>query len=242
MVGLEDLKTLNILHKEFPRTLPEQRKRWWQKRERYNSIIGEHWEQVMDKEEERKKARGVLLYLEEKNEKLDKKVANFDNFPEKMREVLDKYKDVFDSRLRKSMKVKPVLLNVRKGSKPSSCLTSQPSPAQYWSTSKKRVANLLKLNIIVYTGDQRSEWCAQAHLVEKAVGVLLAPRLLVDYTSLNSCLIRDQAQVFPTGEEMRQQLGKECKVWATSDALAVYYQREVYKMVNDLLIGGKDYT
>ena len=28
VVGLEDLKILSILHKEFPRKLPEQRKRW----------------------------------------------------------------------------------------------------------------------------------------------------------------------------------------------------------------------
>ena len=91
----------------------------------------------MDKEEEREKARGVILYLEAKYENLDKKIANFDNLPEKLREVLKQYKDVFNSRLRKSLKVKPVLLNVRKGSKPSSCFTSQPTPAHYWSTVKK---------------------------------------------------------------------------------------------------------
>ena len=59
--------------------------------------------------------------------------------------------------------------------------------------------------------------------------VPLACRLVVEYTRLNSCLIRDQAQVFPKREEIRQQLGKECKVWATSNALVAYYQINIDK-------------
>ena len=55
-----------------------------------------------------------------------------------------------------------------------------------------------------------------AHFVEKPGRVPLALRLVGDYTQLNFCLIRDQALVFPTWEEIRQQLGKECQVWATS--------------------------
>ena len=57
--------------------------------------------------------------------------------------------------------------------------------------------------------------------------------MVVNYTRLNSCLIRDQAQVFPTGKEMRQQLGKKCKVWATIDALAAYYHINVNKRDQD---------
>ena len=38
-----------------------------------------------------KKEQGVLLYLEEKNKQLDKKITNFDSFPEKIKVVLDKY-------------------------------------------------------------------------------------------------------------------------------------------------------
>ena len=37
MVGQEDLKTLKILHKDFLRTLPEDRG------ERYNRIRGNYW-------------------------------------------------------------------------------------------------------------------------------------------------------------------------------------------------------
>ena len=32
----------------------------------------------------------------------------------------------------------------------------------------------------------------------------------MDFTRLNEQLIRDQTQVFPTGEEIRQQLGPDC--------------------------------
>ena len=40
-----------------------------------------------------------------------------------------------------------------------------------------------------------------------------------------SSAIRDQPQVFPTGDEIR--LGPECVVWVTMDALAAYFQIDV---------------
>ena len=39
----------------------------------------------------------------------------------------------------------------------------------------------------------------------------------------NTSTLRDQPQVFPTGE-IRQQLGPECIVLVTMDALAAYFQ------------------
>ena len=46
---------------------------------------------------------------------------------------------------------------------------------------------------------------------------------MVDFTQLNERLIRDKPQVFCMGEEMRQQLGADCKVWVCMDALAAYF-------------------
>ena len=46
----------------------------------------------------------------------------------------------------------------------------------------------------------------------------------MDFSHLNSCLIRNQPQVFPTGEEIRQQLCPECVVWIYMDTLAPYFQ------------------
>ena len=127
-----------------------------------------------------------------------------------------------------------------------------------------------------------------AHFTEKPNSVPVALRLVVDYTRLNKCFIRDQQQVFPAGKEIRQHLGSERKVLVTPDALATYYQIDVdnqeqhkttflvnrgrfffkktvmgnqlssnswlrasdkvinglkrfYKLVDDLLIGGRDY-
>ena len=60
--------------------------------------------------------------------------------------------------------------------------------------------------------------------IEKPGRVPLSLRLVVDFSHMNSCLIRAQLQVFPTGEEIRQQLGSECNVWVTMDALAAYFQ------------------
>ena len=77
---------------------------------------GVQWSQnpeVKEEREERARARGVLLYLEERYEQVDEKISNFDNFPEEIKVVLDKYIEVFDTRLRKSMNVEPVQLNLR---------------------------------------------------------------------------------------------------------------------------------
>ena len=52
---------------------------------------------------------------------------------------------------------------------------------------------------------------------------------MVDFTRLNERLILDQPQVFPTGEEIRQQLGEDCKVWVCMDALAAYFRIKVRK-------------
>ena len=81
--------------------------------------------------------------------------------------------------------------------------SSQVTLMHYLATAKKLVEDLNDQNIIVHAAKQRSERCAPAHFVEKPRIVPLALRLMVDYTRLNSCLIRDQAQVFPHlgGEE-----------------------------------------
>ena len=68
VVGLEDLKNINILHKEFPKTLPEWRREdAKQVNAQYNSIRGDQWNEQMEVKEvkeQRERARGVLLYLE----------------------------------------------------------------------------------------------------------------------------------------------------------------------------------
>ena len=80
--------------------------------------------------------------------------------------------------------------------------------------------DLLDQRIIQRCGASRSEYCAPAHFLEKPGRVPLALCLVVDFTRLNEQLIRDQPQVFPTGEEIRQQLGPDCCVWICMDALA----------------------
>ena len=65
----------------------------------------------MEVKEKRERARGVLLYLEERYEAVDEKITTFDSFPDEIQVVLDIYIDVFDTKLRKSMNVEPVQLN-----------------------------------------------------------------------------------------------------------------------------------
>ena len=90
VVGLEDLKVQQHKRRPMVRT-----------------------NEVKEKREERARARGVLLYLEERYEQVDEKISNFDSFPEEINVVLDKYINVFDTKLRKSMNVEPVQLNVK---------------------------------------------------------------------------------------------------------------------------------
>ena len=153
----------------------------------------------------------------------------------------------------------------------------------------KLVYDLLDQIIIENWGNSRSEWCALAHFVENPGRVPLVLRLVVDFSHLNECLIWGQPQVFPTGEEIWQQLGSKCVVWVCMDTLAAYFQINVakedhhktifmlyqgcyffrktvmgnrlssdtwlkasnevikglpgvFKLVNDLLIGGRDYA
>ena len=117
--------------------------------------------------EKRERARGVLLYLEERYEAVDEKITNFDSFPEEMQVVLDKYIDLFDTKLRMSMNVEPVQLNVREGSKPYACFSCRPTPAQYRETAAKLVWSLLDQRVIERCGSSRSEYCAPVHFVEK---------------------------------------------------------------------------
>ena len=144
---MEDLKEHHILHNDFPRTLSEFRRgAKLNKHSQYNTMRGDQWfEQEQQKEvrEERQRARGVLLYLEERYEQLDEKISGFDSIPEEIKVVLDKYIDVFDTKLRKSMNVEPVQLNVKEGSKPYACFSCRPTPAHYRETGKKLVQDLL---------------------------------------------------------------------------------------------------
>ena len=51
-VGLEDMKNINILHKEFPKTLPEWRREdAKQVNAQYNSIRGDQWKEQMEVKE-----------------------------------------------------------------------------------------------------------------------------------------------------------------------------------------------
>ena len=89
--------------------------------------------------------------------------------------------------------------------------------------------DLLDQRIIERCGASRSEYCAPAHFVEKPGRVPLALRLVMDFTRLNKQLICNQPQFFPTGEEISQELGADCKVWICMDALVAYFQIKVRK-------------
>ena len=95
------------------RTLPERRREdAKQFNVQSNSIRGDQWKEQIGIKEKRERARGVLLYLEERYGQVEEKITNFDSFLEEIKVVLDKYIDVFNTNFRKSMNVELVQLNV----------------------------------------------------------------------------------------------------------------------------------
>ena len=53
--------------------------------------------------------------------------------------VLDKYIDVFDTKLSQSMNMEPVKLNFREGNEPGACHSCRPTPAHYRGVAQKLV-------------------------------------------------------------------------------------------------------
>ena len=180
-----------------------------------------------DEECEKERASGVLLYLEDRYEINNNKIKGLDNFPEEICSVLSKYKDVFDTSTKKTMSVPDAQLNLKDGYRPTRCYTCRFTPFHYMETTDKLIADLIAQGVLEESRDTRTEWCSPGHFVQKPSRVPMALRLVVDFTGLNSYLIRDQAATFPTGDDIRKQLGPDCKVWMCMDALSTYYQVKI---------------
>ena len=75
-MGLEDLKSMKILHKDFPETLPEFQTEKSKTKERLNnfknnSIRGDQCAEHLGLKDKRERASKVMLYLEERYEQVD---------------------------------------------------------------------------------------------------------------------------------------------------------------------------
>ena len=225
VVGIDNLKTLHILHQNFPKTIPEYRRTYM------GNHVFLHMPVEKDEEEEceKERASGILLYLEDRidNNNMDNRIKNLEKFPVVIQDVLNRYSNVFDTTIKKTMKVPDAELNLVDGYRPTSCYTCRPTPLHYMETADKLLADLMAQGVIKEAGDTRSEWCIPAHFVIKPNRVPLALRLVCDFTNLNSYLIRDQPATFPTGDDIRKQLGSDYKVWTTIDCLSAYCQVKI---------------
>ena len=141
-----------------------------------------------------------------------------------IQEVLSKYSNVFDTTIKKTMNIPDAELNLVDGYRPTRCHTCRPTPLHYKETADKLIEDLMAQGVIEEAGDTRSEWCSPAHFVQKVGRVPLALCLVCDFMNLNSYLTCDQPATFPTGDDIRKQLGAECQVWACIDVLSTYYQ------------------
>ena len=88
----------------------------------------------MGLKEERERASKVMLHMEERYKQVDEKITNFDSFPVEIKDMLEEYVDVFDTKLKKIMNVDPVKLNMREGQ-----CHMRPTPAgQHLRTSRMK--------------------------------------------------------------------------------------------------------
>ena len=136
LIGIEDLKTLHILHQDFPKTLPKYRRSYM------GQHVCNHSAAAKDEEEEceKERARGVLLYLEERYEKEDNRIKDLHKFPEEIREVLNKFADVFDTSLKKCMNVPDAQLNLTEDYRPTRCYACRPTPLHYMGYRRMGIA------------------------------------------------------------------------------------------------------
>ena len=108
MVGINELKTLHILHADFPRTLPEFRRAYEGNHVCLHILAKKH----EDIECEKERASGVLLYLEDRFDKQDNRIKGLEGFPPAVQSVLSKYSNVFNTSIRKTMKFPDAELNL----------------------------------------------------------------------------------------------------------------------------------
>ena len=101
LVAIDELKTLHILHADFPSTLPEFRRAY----EGNHVCLHIPAEKDEERECEKERASGVLLYLEDRFDKEDNRIKGLEGFPPAIRSVLSKYSNVFDTFIKKTMNV-----------------------------------------------------------------------------------------------------------------------------------------
>ena len=138
VIGIDELKTLHILHQDFPRTLPEFRRAY------SGNHVCLHMPVVKDEEVEceKERASGILLYLEDSLKKVDNRIKNLEKFPAVIQDVLSKYSNVFDTTIKMTMNIPDAELILVDGYRPTRCYTCRPTPLHYMETADKLIADL----------------------------------------------------------------------------------------------------
>ena len=85
------------------------------------------------------------------------KIKGLGDFPEELCSVLSKYKDVFDTSIKKTMNVPDSQLNLKDNYRPMRCYTCRPTPLHYMETADKLIAELIAQWVLEKSGDTRTE-------------------------------------------------------------------------------------
>ena len=119
VVGIDDLKTYTFFTKT---SIPEYRRTYMGKHVCLQMPV----EKDEEKECEKERASGVLLYLEDRfnNNNMDNRIKNLEKFPVVIQDVLNRYSNVFNTTIKKTMKVPDAELNLVDGYRPTRCYTT----------------------------------------------------------------------------------------------------------------------
>ena len=140
-----------------------------------------------------------------------------------------KYKDVITNKLSEKDKMRGPPMNVkfnckRSDVKPYKCVNVRNTPLAYQAEADKMIQDLLDNGVIVRETEP-NDWCAPAHFLRKPDSEPgnLRLRLVTDYTRLNKQVKRPE-HIFPTIEQVRQEIKPNARWFCSLDMLHGYFQ------------------
>ena len=142
----------------------------------------------------------------------------------RINKLVQQYTDVFNTLLRKDIKIPPVRLPFKRNVEiiPSKCTSAKPTPFALMEAAKAELQTQLDLGIIARVPpDQHLEWISPAMMLEK--GNSRDCRLVASAVKLNEYLDRD-AYPQQSAKELVAQIPPTSKWFLTADFFKGFYQ------------------
>ena len=166
-----------------------------------------------------------------KNESSVNIIASFNDEREKsdgiskLNKLIHKYSRVFDTSIKKNIKVPKVRLRFKKNVPivPFKCTSSKPIPYALRQAARKEIDEQIQLGILARVPPEADiEWCSRGMILEKPNGGRDV-RLVVDSKEINEVLDRDAFPMQST-KELVKQIPPKSRFFLSVDFYKGYYQ------------------